>query len=314
MSFGIGWKHMKICKNKAWVYLIWMVSCCIHAEVPKVSPHFVPSTSAEAHWVFSGVVEGEGGEQYGYFFQMGRKKNTFHSRAALFDVQTKAVLIQDDSEAEIADPSTYLWHVGNAFLRFNPITDSWFFGFKQANKAGFNFKVDMQKTSEALPEPQNLRSGISVFVSQTNSLNGHIHSSDGQKEHFVTAGQAWFRQTSVTTPQSNTHAVKGVLCRFDDGSGFYSVNLPEEDALRGAITGRFDAKGLAEPMSQFIHVEVRTDGKWGVHVPSPEQNVLVSAFMQQDAVIAGIAEVGEQAGFCFLSEDTLGHQDESTTV
>ena len=126
MSFGIGWKHMKICKNKAWVYLIWMVSCCIHAEVPKVSPHFVPSTSAEAHWVFSGVVEGEGGEQYGYFFQMGRKKNTFHSRAALFDVQTKAVLIQDDSEAEIADPSTYLWHVGNAFLRFNPITDSWF--------------------------------------------------------------------------------------------------------------------------------------------------------------------------------------------
>ncbi|MDF1826756.1 MAG: hypothetical protein P1U39_00530 [Legionellaceae bacterium] len=305
---------MKHCKKKAWSCLIWLVSCCIYADVPTASPHFVPANSAEAHWVFSGVVEGEGGEQYGYFFQMDRHKHIFHSRAALFDVQTKAVLIQDDSEAEIADPSTNIWHVGHAFLRFNPITDSWFFGFKQANKAGFNFKVDMQKPLEALPESQNLRSGISVFVSQTNSLNGHVNAINGQKEHFVTARQAWFRQTSVTTPQSNTHAVKGVLCRFDDGSGFYSVNLPEEDALRGAIAGRFDAQGVAEPMSQFIHVGVREDGKWGVHVPSPEQNVLVSAFMQQDAVIAGVAEVEDQAGFCFLSEDTLGHQDETKTV
>ena len=272
---------MKNCRNKAFGCLIWFLSCCVQADVAHItvdeSPHFVPARSSEARWVFSGVVESEAGEQYGYFFQMDRQKNIFHSRAALFDVQTKAILIQDDGEAEIADPSTYQWHVGHAFLRFNPITDSWFFGFKQANKAGFNFKVDMQKTSEALPESQNLRSGISVFVSQTNSLNGHINSIDGRKEHFVTAGQAWFRQTSVTTPQSSTHAVKGVLCRFDDGSGFYSVNLPEEDALRGAIAGRFDAKGLAEPMSQFIHVEVREDGKWGVHVPSPEQNVLVSA-------------------------------------
>jgi hypothetical protein len=305
---------MKHCKKKTWGCLIWLVSCCIYADASKVMPHFVPASSAEAHWVFSGVVEGEAGEQYGYFFQMDRKNNTFHSRAALFDVQTKAVLMQDGSEAEIADPSTNVWHVGHAFLRFNPITDSWVFGFKQANKVGFNFKVGMQQPSGALPEPQNLRSGISVFVSQTNSLNGHIHASDGREEIFVTAGQAWFRQTSVTTPQLNTHAVKGVLCRFDDGSGFYSVNLPEEDALRGAIAGRFDAEGVAEPMSQFIHVGVREDGKWGVHVPSPKQNVLVSAFMQQDAVIAGVAEAGDKAGFCFLSEDTLGHHNASKTV
>lgn len=305
---------MNNCRKKAWGCLIWLISGCIYADALKASSHFVPTSTAEAHWVFSGVVDGEEGEQYGYFFQMDRKNNRFHSRAALFDVETKAVLMQDDSEAEIADPSTNLWHVGHAFLRFNPITDSWFFGFKQANKAGFNFKVDMQKPSEVLPEPQNLRSGISVFVSQTNSLNGHINASDGQKEHFVTSRQAWFRQTSVTTPQVNTHAVKGVLCRFDDGSGFYSVNLPEEDALRGAIAGRFDAKGLAEPVSQFIHVDVREDGKWGVYVPSSKQNVLVSAFMQQDAVIAGVAEEGNKAGFCFLSEDTLGHHDESKTV
>ena len=308
---------MKHCKNKAWICLIWLLSFCVQADVTHVaveSPHFVPANSTEARWVFSGVVENEAGEQYGYFFQMDRLGHAFHSRAALFDVQTKIVLLQDEGEADIADASTYRWHVGHAFLHFNPINDSWVFGFKQANKAGFNFKVDMLKPSEALPTEQKLRSGISVLVSQTNSLNGHIKSQDGRDEHFVTAGQAWFRQTSVTTPQSDTHAVKGVLCRFDDGSGFYSVNLPEEDALRGAMTGRFDAKGLAGPISQFIDVKALAEGKWGIHVPSPNQEVLVSAFLQQQAMIAGVAEVGDKTGFCLLSEDTLGHKDESKTV
>jgi len=307
---------MKNCKNKAFACLLWLISCGVQAEISNDADalHFMPANSPEARWVFSGVVSGEAGEQYGYFFQMDRLGNTFHSRAALFDVQTKAMLIQDESEAEIADPSTYRWHVGHAFLHFNPINDSWVFGFKQANKAGFNFKVDMLKPSEALPLEQGLRSGVSVLVSQVHSLNGHLKSPDGQEEQFVTAKQTWFRQMTVATPQSARHAVKGVLCRFDDGSGFYSVNLPEADALRGAMAGRFDANGLAEPMSQFIQVEALSEGKWGIRVPLSDQNILVSAFLQQQAVIAGIAEVGDKAGFCLLSEDAFGHKDESKTA
>lgn len=314
MGFGAGWKHMKHYKNKAFAYILMLICCSVHAELPKESPHFVPATEAEVRWVFSGVVEGEAGEQYGYFFQMDRLGKKFHSRAALFDVQTKAMLIQDEGEAEIADPSTYHWHVGHAFLYFNSINDSWVFGFKQANKIGFNFKVDMLQPSESLPLAQGLRPGISVLVSQVHSLNGHLKSPDGQKEQFVTAKQAWFREMSVATPQLDSHGVKGVLCRFDDGSGFYSVNLPEEDALRGAMTGRFDSKGLSTPMSQFIHVEVLPEGKWGIRVPSPDQNVLVTGFLQQQAAVAGIAEVGDKTGFCLLSEDTLGHKDEIKTV
>lgn len=316
MSFGTGWKHMKHCKNKVCACLVWLLSVSggVFAEIPKESTHFVPTDSVEARWAFSGVVDGEAGEQYGYFFQMDRLNHTFHSRAALFDVQTKAVLMQDEGEAEIADPSMYRWQVGHAFLQFNSITDSWVFGFKQANKVGFNFKVDLLQPSEALPTEQHVRSGISVLVSQTNSLNGHIKSHDGRDERFVTAGQAWFRQTSVTKPQLSAHVVKGVLCRFGDSSGFYSVNLPEEDALGGAMAARFDAKGVPGLMSQFIQVETRADGAWGIHVSSPEQHVLVATLMQQDAIIAGIAEVGEKTGFCLLSEDTLGRQDDTTTV
>ncbi len=282
------------------------------AGEPVDSPHFLPASSSEVKWVFSGVVANERGDQYGYFFQMERKGTLFHSHAALFDVQTKALILQDESESELVNPSSNRWHVGHAFLHFNPINDSWVFGFKHANKAGFNFKVDMLKPEESLPVGQDLRPGIDVLVSQAHSLNGHIYDPDGAKEDFVTAKHAWFRQMATTETQPDAHAVKGVLCRFNDNSGFYSVNLPEVDAIRGAMTGRFDAEGLLVPMSQFIHVEARSDGKWTIRVPSPHQQVTISSFLKQTSTIAGIAEVGDRTGFCLLSEDSVGQQADHT--
>jgi hypothetical protein len=275
------------------------------------SPHFLPATSPEAKWVFSGVVSNEQGEQYGYFFQMERKNKLFYSHVALFNVETKALILQDEGQAEVSNPTSYHWHVGHAFLQFNPINDSWIFGVEQANKAGFNFKVDMLKSAETLPVGEGIRPGIDVLVSQAHSLNGHIYHPDGLKEDFVTAKHAWFREMAITEAQPKAHAVKGVLCRFNDESGFYSVNLPEADAIRGAMTGRFDAEGMAAPMSQFIHVEAVSDSKWAIRVPSPHQKIIISSFLKQASVIAGVAEVGDKKGFCVLSEDAVGQQEKT---
>ena len=301
-----------VARQSALLVLLMGFSQFACAETAVESPHFLPATSTEASWVFSGVVANEQGEQYGYFFQMERRGNLFHSHAALFDVQTKALVLQDDSEAELTSPSANRWHVGHSFLHFNPINDSWVFGFKQANKAGFNFKVDMLKTAEALPVGQDLRPGIDVLVSQAHSLNGHIYDPDGVKEAFVTAKHAWFRQMTITEKQPDTHSVKGVLCRFNDDSGFYSVNLPTADAIRGAMAGRFDAEGLAAPMSQFIRVEALSDDKWMIRVPSPNQKITISTFLKQASMIAGIAEVGDSVGFCLLSEEAVSQEADNT--
>lgn len=275
-------------------------------------PHFLPTTAQDTRWVFSGVVSDEQGTQYGYFFQMDRHGNTFRSRSALFDVQTQKTLLQDESEAELANPTGHYWHVGHAFLQFNPISDSWVFGFKHADKAGFNFKVNMLKPAERVPKGQGLRAGIDVVVSQAYALNGHIYNEKAAKEVFVTAKHAWFREMAMTESLSNPHAVKGVLCRFEDDSAFYSVNLPEADALRGAMTGRFDAEGLSVPMSQFIHVEALSDGKWRIQVPSPSQNITIYSFLEQSSLIAGRAEFLGKTGFCLLSEDTIGHEEKAS--
>lgn len=283
----------------------------LQAEEPKTpEPQFLPTTAGEAQWTFSGVVSDEAGEAYGYFFQMVRRGEQFLSRSALFDVETKRVLIQDESEAALSHDAAQSnhFHIGHAFLQYNPINGSWVFGIKKADKTGFNFKVYMLKPAEKLPVAEGLKAGIDVLVSQAHELNGHVYLPDGPKETFVTAKSAWFRQIAVTDTLNGSHAVKGILCRFNDDTGFYSINLPEIDAIKGAIAGRFNAEGQSVPVSQFINVEALKSGDWMIHLLSPEQKIVLTNLLKDSPFIAGIAEQGGQRGFCVLSEDGLGQQ------
>ncbi len=291
--------------------LFCFLFCCLShalcAGVAEELTHFLPTDVTHVHWIFSGVVTNEQGEQYGYFFQMERDGTAFHSTAALFDAQTKSVVFQDENRSTLDNPLPYRWQVGHSFLRFNPINDSWVFGVKTEDKKGFNFKIDMLNQPDNHPMEEGLRPGMAVVVSQTNSLNGHIRLGDGREEQFVTAKHAWFRQMWMTTIQEESHPVSGVLCHFDDGSGFYSVNLPESDAVRGAMAGRFDTKGSPAEMSQFIHIKQLPEGPWDIDVPSPNLHVVLSEYIKQNSVIAGFVTGGVAPGFCLLSDDTLGH-------
>ena len=287
--------------------------CCLSrplcAEVVDDLTHFLPTNEMHVHWIFSGVVASEQGEQYGYFFQMEREGRVFHSMAALFDAQTKALVFQDESRAELDDDHVlpYHWQVGHSFLRFNPMNDSWVFGVKKPTQEGFNFKIDMLNQPNHVPMEEGLCPDMSVIVSQTNALNGHIWLEKSKPEEFVMAKHAWFRQMWTTrTDASNVlHSVSGVLCHFDDDSGFYSVNLAAPDAIRGAMTGQFDAKGMPVEMSQFIRIKQSSEGPWEIDVPSPQLRVVLPDVMKQNSVAAGFSTGG--LGFCVMSDDHLGH-------
>ncbi len=268
---------------------------------------FLPTDSAHANWVFSGLVTNESGDNYGYFFQIQRDGAEFNTLAALFDAQTKKVIVIDESKATITDPTTQNWHVGQAFLRFNPINDSWIFGLKTHDKKGFNFKVDMLKEPQDNPIVQNLRPGVELLVSQTSRLNGHIQTGDDSKEQFVTAKNAWFRQISLTEQPSKSHPFTGVLCRFNDGSGFYSVNMVEADALRGAVAGWRDGQGISAMMSQFVNITQAPEGAWHIRLASPSLHLILSDFIKQDPVVAaGFVADAATPGFCMLSKGSIG--------
>jgi len=267
----------------------------------------LPTDSSHANWVFSGMVTNESGDNYGYFFQMQRDGEQFHTLAALVDAQTNAVVLIDESRATIAAPETYNWRVGHAFLRFNAINDSWIFGLQNQDKKGFNFKVDMLKQPENNPIAQDLRPGVALLVSQTGHLNGHIQIDDNSKEQFVVSNHAWFRQISLTEHPSKGHPFTGVLCRFYDGSGFYSVNMSELDVLRGAVAGWLDGQGISTVMSQFINVKQAPEGAWHIRITSPSLHLVLSDSLKQDPIVAaGFVKEGATSGFCMLSKGLVG--------
>lgn len=284
-----------------------LISSGYAAEENPKDNSLVPTDSAHANWVFSGLVTNENGDNYGYFFQIQRDGVQFHSLVALFDSQTKKVVLVDESQAVLPDPSTYNWHVGRAFLRFNPINDSWIFGLQNHEKKGFNFKVDMLKQAENNPVAQNLREGVTLLVNQTGHLNGHLQIGDDRKEQFVTAKNAWFRQLSLTEQPGKGHPFTGVLCRFNDGSGFYSVNMSELDALRGAVAGWQDEQGLSTIMSQFISVTEEPKDSWHIRVTAPNLHLVLSDLIKQDPIVAaGFVASGKNPGFCMLSKGLIG--------
>lgn len=289
------------------VSLILFVAGPVYSEVANTQNVFLPTDSAHANWVFSGLVTNESGDNYGYFFQLRRDGLQFNTLAALFDAQNKTVILLDRSQATISDPATYNWHVGHAFMRFNPINDSWIFGLQNNDKKGFNFKVDMLKEPENNPVAQELRSGVELLVSQTSRLNGHIQIGGESKEQFVTAKNAWFRQISLTEQPSKGHPFTGVLCRFNDGSGFYSANMNESDALRGAVAGWQDGQGISTMMSQFINIQQAPEGPWHIRIASPSLHLILSDFIKQDSIVAaGFVAEGATPGFCMLSKGLIG--------
>ena len=274
------------------------------AEEP---PALLPPVPLQASWVFSGMVSNENGETYGYFFQMKRDHDQFHATVALLDAERKQVALLEESDAIITAPIPYNWHVGRAFLRFNPINDSWIFGLKTMDKKGFNFKVDLLKQDLPTPHAQALRLGVELLMNQTHHLNGHLQLGRGSEEQFVTSKNAWFRQVWLSAPQDKSHAFSGILCRFMNGSGFYSVKMAEPDALRGAVAGWSDQQGVATVMSQFIRVKHdQQDGPWHIRIASPNLHLVMSPVVKQPTIAAGFVAEGRMPGFCMLSDEWIG--------
>ena len=284
------------------------------AAMAQDSEYFMPTDSTQVNWLFSGLLSTESGDQLAYFFQVEREGNQYHSIAALFDVQTQRMIFQDESRADLRQTDSYHWTVGNAMLQFNPINSSWVFGVTNQDKQGFNFKMDMLAVAEPVVK-EDLRPGLTVLVSQTHALNGHIRLGRSTDEQFVMAKRAWFRQTWVSSNQFSRHRVDSLLCHLPDGSSLYALRLPEEDASKGAMAGLLTAEGTSTPISQFIEVQQLAGGRWDIRVPTSALHLVLSEQIQYHGLIAGFSPDKAEHAFCLLGQDRLGsHLGESRTL
>lgn len=262
--------------------------------------------ATQADWTFFGVVTNESGEHFNYFFQIQRDYDRFHGIATVIDAQDRSVVIYEDSYTLIEQPELAHWQVGNLFLRFNTITNSWVFGVKKKGKKGFNFKVDMLGSTDAsYAKQQTLRPGINLLINQTGRLNGHLQLEEPGKELFVTAKKAWFRQVWVSKPQTSSHFLSSVLCEFSNGSTFYNISIPELDSLRGSIAGWRNDDGKSSSISQFITTQQEKDGFWSIKLSSPKMELsflnLLNKINETNQLMVGIP-LGSLTGFCAITK------------
>ncbi|MDF1757060.1 MAG: hypothetical protein P1U74_02010 [Legionellaceae bacterium] len=291
-----------ILKNIIFFSIIITSSNIYASDVRQDKNEHIPTNLKHASWVFSGMVENEFGEFYNYLFQMQRNENDFLAIVAIFDFQTKKIIFHEESTSKIQNPEEFPWVVGNTFLRFNNITNSWVFGYKGNNSYNFNFKVNMLKRPEEAPVTNFFRDGLSFEVVQAGQLNGHIRVQKDGKDQFVTAKNTWFRQVWVTHPNSLQH-LKGLLCTLDDGKGLYAMRVFDSSSLQDTIAGLFDSEGKSFAVSQFISVDKNNDDAWKINIPTPKMDFFLKVAYQKSDLIAGFISNDNTRGFCLLSQD-----------
>jgi hypothetical protein len=280
----------------------WGSVVCAAEMVTDEKPKFSPIDALHATWVFSGIVSSESGEDYGYYFQLQRDDDHFHTSVALMDQASKKVLFHEEMDETIDHARSLDWHVGRAFLKFNPVNDNWIFGVKPKNNLGFNFKADMLKQFEHAPSLHHLDSGVQMMVMQTSELNGHVMTGNENNAQFVNTKASWFRQIWQDKVDSKGHDLSTVLCHFNDGSKFYSVHLQEQYAQSGAIAGWFNPQGTRQTMSQFIQVSRTKTGDWRIHAQTPHLDLRLHDAIEQPSVVAGFVQDAKNPGFCMLNQ------------
>ncbi|WP_182352791.1 hypothetical protein [Legionella sp. PC1000] len=282
---------------------------CTGVFASEVEPMPQPVQSVEptiGSWTFSGMVKNESGDKYGYFFEMQRQGSDFHTKAALIDGQTNQLVFFYEGKEKKEQSTTLDWHVGNSFIRFNPINDSWIFGVKAADKKGFNFKVDMLKQENKNNETLVLRPGVQFSVLQTSQLNGHLRIDD--KEQFVTGNKAWFGKLVLNNDQKDAHEINTTFCRLNDENGFYFANLKEKDATSAAVAGWLDPLGNKVKMSQFVSLKPLKDDQCMLSIGLPKLHLtLVNTLKANDPTthtVAGFSKDSRE-GFCFVTQQSF---------
>lgn len=272
---------------------------------------------------FSGIAKSESGDAYGYYFQMSRQKEIILSHAVLIRLADKKIILNEEKQEKLLFSESDDWHVGGMFLRFSPITASWIFGIRLHDKRGFNFKVDMINQDNVQKNVQTLRKGLVFSIIQATNLNGHIRDEVGGKEQFVSAHQAWFRQIWATQKHEGSHYLNGLLCRFQDGSGFYALTLKEKDALQASIAGWRDGSGDAKTLSQFVNFLPTDDKKWTIKLFYPNKAFILERLLDipksneannlLTPLVIGVNEVAPK-GFCIANEALFAEESKITTA
>ena len=273
-----------------------------------------PAASNES-WYLSGFVENEQADRFAYYFVVHRVNDKFSYFTQVLSMQTGQVIYKstEQTELSLATRQGINFKIGDGFLRYNDINDSWTFGVD--SKDGFNLRVEsLPMGSQAISHLNQ----VSFYSLQSKRVNGQL--SKNNKSEFVTASNAWVaHQWREPKPQANIQ-VERLLCRFLDNQGVMMVRAHKGTDVVFSLADLLDNYGESHPVSQFSLITQTDKTHWNVKLVSPKKrfDVLTEKPFKvtlgnasTDYYLGVVKEGNENSGSCMIIKEnsTLARTD-----
>lgn len=265
-----------------------------------------PAASHES-WYLSGFVENEDAERFAYYFVVTRVKEKFSYFTQITSMQTGDEVYKSSAQETLsmATRQGINLRIGNGFLQYNDINDSWVFGVESND--GFNLRVESRPMKA---QAINYLNQVSFYNLQSKRVNGQLSKSN--KAEFVTATNAWIsHQWRNPKPQKDL-AVERLLCRFLDNQGVMMVRASQAGEVVFSLADLLDPAGQSHPVSQFSLITQIEPSLWNVKLVAPKMRFSVKTqppfnlkenYASTDYYLGLVQGADKNAGSCMIIKE-----------
>jgi hypothetical protein len=258
--------------------------------------------TAQDMWTITGLLQNEQDESYGFTFNIQHNGSAYHVFAAIMDINQKKELWHQEENGVLSTSDQPLEKLGHFFWKYSNINSSLIIGYDDTKQQVFNLKLDLLEPT-VVTKNAKLTPDIKIQQYWSGQINGHIHIND--KEQFVTSREMWLQQIWQNQSASHPKAFQELMCKFQDGSSLFALQIPEKNALKANIAGHFNAQGDKQTISQFINLYPSREKNYDV-ILNESKNILHLQSLYQSKnfqALFGYIPHATTHGFCLYQNN-----------
>lgn len=294
-------KRVKVMKC-LFLGLLWIKSlfCFAHSDTA-FSNLFNLAQENKNAWSISGLLHNEQDDYYGFMFIVEKDHQLYHAYAGIFNLNDQSVVWHHEEMRSIEDLAVPE-NIGRFFWHYSPVNNSLIIGCQDSDdkKQIINLKIDLIEPT-LISQKVALTPSLKMTQYWSGSINGHIHLS---QEQFVTSSSAWIQNIWQNADDLNFHPFSQILCKFQDGSSMYAIQVPEEKALKASLAGLYNNDGQSLPISQFIDLKQHHGSEFQLSLYENKISLKLNTLFENHHYQALLANMnqGDQTGFCLYQD------------
>ncbi|NBX84855.1 MAG: hypothetical protein EBQ95_04505 [Gammaproteobacteria bacterium] len=284
------------------ITLVFTTCCCV-ADDNLPSPFLLNQlNTSQDMWTITGLLQNEQDESYGFTFNIQRNGPAYHVFAAIMDIHQKKELWHQEENGILATSDQPVEKLGHFFWKYSNINSSLIVGYEDNKQQVFNLKLDLLEPT-VVTKTAKLTPDMKIQQFWSGQINGHVNINE--KEQFVTSREMWLQQ--IWQHQSGHHPkmFQELMCKFQDGSSLFALQIPEKNALKANIAGHFNAQGDKQTISQFINLYPSQEKNYNVILKDSKKVLHLQSLYQTKnyQALFGYIPHATMHGFCLYQSN-----------